>query len=53
VQRVLELDLVEDLPLILPHVLGQPAGAPPFFAHTSYDDNDEMMVVFASPLSAS
>lgn len=45
---VMELELVEDLPLILPHVLGRPAGAAPFFAHTSYDEKDEMMMVFAS-----
>lgn len=47
--RVAELDLVEDLPLILPRVLGRPAGARPFFAHTHYDEDDELVMVFASP----
>jgi len=47
--RVMELDLVEDLPLILPHVLGQIAAEEPFFAHSSCDENDELTMVFASP----
>lgn len=48
----MELGLVADLPLILPHVLGRLAGAPPCFAHTSFDEDDEMMMVFASPKAA-
>jgi len=47
--RLMELDLVEDLPAILPRVLGRAAGALPFFAHTSYDEDDELVMVFAPP----
>jgi len=46
-EQVLELPLFEDLPLILPQVLDAPAGQPPFFAHYSYDEADELVVTFA------
>jgi len=45
--EVLEQPLVEDLPLILPHVLGRPPAAPPFFAHYAYDEEDQLIVTFA------
>jgi 8-oxo-dGTP diphosphatase len=45
---VMGLDLVEDLPSILPYVLGQTAAKAPFFAHSSYDEDDELVMVFAS-----
>ena len=47
-EEVLDLPLFEDLPLILPEVLNAPAGQPPFFAHYSYDEADELVVTFAS-----
>ncbi len=41
-----ELDLVEDLPLLLPRVLAHSPASPPFFAHTTYDDNDRLILTF-------
>jgi len=35
-----------DPAIILPQVLGAPAGQPPFFAHYSYDEADELVVTF-------
>lgn len=46
--RLAELDLVDDLPLILPRILDQPAHAAPLFAHISYDSEDELVMRFAS-----
>ena len=46
-EQVLGLDLVEDLPLILPRVLSMGADEPPFFAQYTYDQNDELRVTFA------
>ena len=40
------LPLVEDLPLILTQVLDD---TPPFFAHTSYDAYDALVMLFANP----
>lgn len=40
------LPLVEDLPTLLPLVF-ESADAPPFFAHTSYDEQDRQIIVFA------
>jgi 8-oxo-dGTP diphosphatase len=45
--EALDMPLVEDLPLILPRVLDMPAGAPPFFAHYTYDERDQLVVTFA------
>ncbi len=45
--RALELDLVEDLPVILPRVLAMSPGDPPFFAHLSYNAADELQLAFA------
>lgn len=45
--RVLELDLVEDLPQILPRVLAMSPGTPPFFVHVSYDETDAIRLAFA------
>jgi len=47
-EQALTLDLVEDLPLILPRVLSMAADEPPFFAQYAYDEDDELMVTFAS-----
>jgi 8-oxo-dGTP diphosphatase len=42
--RLDELDLVEDLPILLPRVLAMPPQAPPFFGHYTYDDDDRLVV---------
>jgi hypothetical protein len=42
--NILEKDLVEDLPYLLPRIL-QDDGI--FSAHTSYDDNDNIIFRFA------
>lgn len=44
-ERVLDYDLVEDLPVILPRVLAMQPGDPPFFAHLSYDEADRLCLV--------
>jgi 8-oxo-dGTP diphosphatase len=36
--------LVEDLPILLPHVLAMPDEAPPFFGHYHYDDQDKLII---------
>ncbi|MCU0511897.1 MAG: NUDIX domain-containing protein [Anaerolineae bacterium] len=41
------LDLVEDLPLILPRILHLPDDAPPLFVHASYDASDTLCLRFA------
>jgi 8-oxo-dGTP diphosphatase len=45
--QVEELELVEDLPILLPRVLGMEPHDAPFFAHYSYDSEDQLMVTFA------
>lgn len=42
------LDLVEDLPAILPRIFEAQHGDPPFFAHTHYDQNDRLVIRFAA-----
>ncbi len=44
--EALSLDLVEDLPYLLPRVLDD--GAPMFSAHVSYDDNDDIDIKFVT-----
>jgi 8-oxo-dGTP diphosphatase len=44
--RLGELDLVEDLPVLLPHVLAMGADEPPFFAHYRYDEQDRLVIDF-------
>jgi 8-oxo-dGTP diphosphatase len=39
---LLSLDLVEDLPLVLPRVLSVQANDLPYFAHVSYDSTDSL-----------
>ena len=41
------LPLVEDLPILLPHLLDAPPGAPPFFARSFYDAAGHLRVVFS------
>jgi 8-oxo-dGTP diphosphatase len=45
--QVSELDLVEDLPILLPRVLAMGADEPPFFAHYHYDEQDRLIVTFS------
>jgi 8-oxo-dGTP diphosphatase len=44
---VLSLDLVEDIPHILPRILDPPDNVPPFFVHVSYDEVDMLQMRFA------
>ncbi len=45
--EVESLDLVEDLPHILPRVLQMQPGESPFFVHASYDAGDHLLMKFA------
>jgi len=47
--RVEDLTAVEDLPILIPLIFDGDPDAPPFFAHTSYDDQDQVVMVFANP----
>jgi 8-oxo-dGTP diphosphatase len=42
------LPLVEDLPILLPLVLDAPPDSRPFFAHASYDADDNQILLFAN-----
>ena len=42
--RLGTLDLVEDLPLLLPRVLDMKDDAPPYSAHVSYDAADKIVI---------
>lgn len=42
--RFSALDLVEDLPLILPRILNMSADEPPMHAHVSYDASDQIIL---------
>jgi 8-oxo-dGTP diphosphatase len=44
--RITQVDLVEDLPIILPRAINQPIGASPFFAHYSYNAREELVIRF-------
>jgi len=46
--RLNGLDVVEDLPLILPRVLAMGPAEPPFFAHYTYDEDDRLVVRFSA-----
>lgn len=48
-QEVMTLDLVEDLPIILPRILSEPDNLLPLFVHVSYDEQDRMHLQFADP----
>ncbi len=45
--RVLGLELVPDLPVLLPKVLNQPLGTRPFFARYRYDESDRLVITFS------
>ncbi len=42
-----QIDLVEDLPIILPHAIDHPTDTPPFFAHYHYDEHERLIIRFA------
>ena len=44
--RLAALDLVEDLPTLLPRVLAMGPNAPPFFAHYRYDEQGQLIMDF-------
>lgn len=44
---VLSLDLVEDLPILLPRILDMQPTDPPLFVHVSYDADDRIRMRFA------
>lgn len=46
INMVNSLPLVEDLPVLIPHVLKARQGEAPFFAHYLYDADDRLMIVF-------
>jgi 8-oxo-dGTP diphosphatase len=45
--RLAQIDLVEDLPTILPRALDLPPTAAPFFAHYHYDEQERLIIHFA------
>lgn len=45
--QVLELELVEDLPVLLPKVLAMGPEDPPFFALYQYDEHGALRITFA------
>jgi 8-oxo-dGTP diphosphatase len=45
--EILNLDLVEDIPYILPRILEMQPDDPPLFVHLSYDDADRIQLRFA------
>ncbi|MGQ9849239.1 MAG: NUDIX hydrolase [Aggregatilineaceae bacterium] len=47
--QALELPLVEDLPVLLQMLFESGPETGPFFAHTSYDAADQLVMVFARP----
>jgi 8-oxo-dGTP diphosphatase len=47
--RVLSLDLVEDLPALIPRALDAPPGARPFFGLYTYDQADRLVVQWVTP----
>lgn len=46
--RVDDLPLVEDLPFLLPLLFDGPPDVPPFSAHASYDEHDNLRLIFAN-----
>jgi 8-oxo-dGTP diphosphatase len=44
--QIKALDLVEDLPELLPRVLAMRPDDPPFFAHYHYDEQDRLVITF-------
>jgi 8-oxo-dGTP diphosphatase len=46
--EVMNLDLVEDLPMILPRLFTDDNQMSPLFVHVSYDEQDDMQMRFAN-----
>ncbi len=46
--QLAQIDLVEDLPTILPRALDLPPNAPPFYAHYHYDEQERLIIQFAT-----
>jgi 8-oxo-dGTP diphosphatase len=46
--QVLDLPLVEDLPILIPLLFDGAQDAPPFSAHASYDEGDTLRLIFAA-----
>ena len=49
IDRVLDYDLVEDLPQLLPRIFDLPDGHGPLNAHVGYDEEDQIRLRFAEP----
>ena len=47
ITEILDVDLVEDLPLILPRILSMPDAEPPLFLHVRYNADDQIQIHFA------
>ncbi len=45
--HITQVDLVEDLPIILPRAIHHPIGASPFFAHYRYNEQEQLIIRFA------
>ena len=45
--QITQVDLVEDLPIILPRAIHHPIGTSPFFAHYRYTEQDQLVIRFA------
>ena len=45
-EEIVDLPLVEDLPILLPRVLSMKPGDPPFAAHSSYDRQGRLVLSF-------
>lgn len=46
IEDVLQVDLVEDLPMILPRILAMAETDQPLFVHVSYDADDQLQLEF-------
>ena len=46
--QIESLPLVEDLPVLIPLIFDAPPDSPPFFAHTSYNAYDQLVMLFAN-----
>ena len=45
--QLAQIDLVEDLPIVLPRALDVAPNAPPFFAHYHYNEQEQLIIHFA------
>lgn len=48
-RKIMEIDLVEDLPYILPRILSMSDADAPYFAYVSYDTADQIQISVSSP----